>query len=272
MWQVKRKESMLLKTKIVLITKGVSFMGNSIQKNLEAAGFEVLRIEPEIGTLNECKTKSDMFIFFLGNFILNIPETLTYLKDMCFENDKKLFLIGNEAELKAIKEQIPDGAVAQKFQRPFDLKKLTTDISRFATEVNYRDLKKTILLVDDDPTFLKMVKGWLEERYRVTIVTSGAQALMFIADNRPDLILLDYEMPVTSGPQVLEMIRSETGVRGLGQIPVIFLTGKGDRDSVMKVLALKPDGYLLKSLSRDQILKSVDDFFEKRRVEQFNEN
>ena len=262
---------MRLKTKIVFITKGVSFMGNSIQKNLEAAGFDVLRVEPDIDTLNECKQQADLFLFFLGNFVLDISETLVYLKDMCLENDKKLILIGNEAELKAVNVHIPDGVVTKKFQRPFDLKNLTSEVGRYATEVNYRDLKKTILLVDDDPTFLKMVKGWLDENYRVTIVTSGAQALMFIADNRPDLILLDYEMPVTSGPQVLEMIRSETGVRGLGQIPVIFLTGKGDRESVMKVLSLKPDGYLLKSLSRDQILKSVDEFFEKRRVEEINE-
>ena len=120
--------------------------------------------------------------------------------------------------------------------------------------------KKSILLVDDDVTFLKTVKGWLASNYRVTIVTSGAQALMYIADNKPDLILLDYEMPVTSGPQVLEMIRSETRT---GTIPVIFLTGKGDRESVVKVLALKPDGYLLKSTDKATLLKSLEDFFEK---------
>ena len=129
-------------------------------------------------------------------------------------------------------------------------------------------MKKSILLVDDDPTFLKMVKGWLDEEYRVTIVTSGTQALMYIADNKPDLILLDYEMPVTSGPQVLEMIRSETKV---DRIPVMFLTGKGDRESVLKVLSLKPDGYLLKSLNRDQILKSIYEFFEKKHVEELND-
>ncbi len=262
---------MSVKTKVVLITKGVSFMGNSIQKNLEAAGYEVLRVEPEIGALTACKDQAELFVFFLGKFVLDIPETLVFLKDMCLENDKILILIGNEPELIAANVHIPDGAVAKKFKRPFDLKNLTTEVGRFAQAANARELKKSILLVDDDPTFLKMVKGWLDESYRVTIVTSGTQALMFIADNRPDLILLDYEMPVTSGPQVLEMIRSETGVNGVDTIPVIFLTGKGDRDSVMKVLSLKPDGYLLKSLSRDQILKSVDEFFEKKRVESINE-
>ena len=260
-----------MKTKVVLITRGISFMSNSIRKNLETAGYEVVHAEPEIGALAECKDQSDVFIFYLGKFVLEIPETLVYLKDMCLENEKMLILLGNEDELKAVNVHIPDGAVAQKFKRPFDLKKLTAEVGRFAQAASYRELKKNILLVDDDPTFLKMVKGWLDESYRVTIVTSGTQALMYIADNRPDLILLDYEMPVTSGPQVLEMIRSETGVDGVDKIPVIFLTGKGDRESVLKVLSLKPEGYLLKTLSRDQILKSVDDFFEKQRLAQINE-
>ena len=134
-----------------------------------------------------------------------------------------------------------------------------------AQAVGVREAQKSILLVDDDPTFLKMMKGWLDSDYRVTIVTSGTQALMYIADNRPDLILLDYEMPVISGPQVLEMIRSETKV---DNIPVMFLTGKGDRESVLKVLALKPEGYLLKSLNREQILASLIEFFDKKHAEE----
>ena len=91
---------------------------------------------------------------------------------------------------------------------------------------------------------------------------------MYIADNKPDLILLDYEMPVTSGPQVLEMIRSETKT---DTIPVIFLTGKGDRESVLKVLALKPDGYLRKSMEKAALLKSLEEFFEKKKHEQLHE-
>ena len=91
---------------------------------------------------------------------------------------------------------------------------------------------------------------------------------MYLAENKPDLILLDYEMPVTSGPQVLEMIRNETNV---DSIPVIFLTGKGDRESVMKVLELKPDGYLLKSTEKAALLKSIADFFEKKKYEQLQE-
>ena len=64
-------------------------------------------------------------------------------------------------------------------------------------------------------------------------------------------------MPVTSGPQVLEMIRSEPGTR---EIPVVFLTGKDDRESVMDVLDLKPNGYILKNIQRDDLFSRIDEY------------
>ena len=73
-----------------------------------------------------------------------------------------------------------------------------------------------------------------------------------------DLILLDHEMPVTSGPQVLEMLRSDPETRS---IPVIFLTGKSDRESVMAVVNLKPEGYFLKTIDKKELLSNLSKFF-----------
>lgn len=91
---------------------------------------------------------------------------------------------------------------------------------------------------------------------------SSIAAIKSITVNRPDLILLDYEMPVCDGRQTLEMIRSD---KDIADIPVIFLTGRGDMDSVKKVMSLKPEGYLLKTLPEKEIKKTIDDFFEKRK-------
>jgi CheY-like chemotaxis protein len=65
-------------------------------------------------------------------------------------------------------------------------------------------------------------------------------------------------MPVTSGPQVLEMLRSDDETKN---IPVMFLTGKSDKESVMKVVALKPEGYFLKSIQREELLEKLHEFF-----------
>ena len=78
--------------------------------------------------------------------------------------------------------------------------------------------------------------------------------------DKPDLVLLDYEMPVCDGGQVLEMIRSE---EGLSDIPVIFLTGTVDKERVQKIVPLKPAGYLLKTMQPEEIKKNIGEFFEK---------
>ena len=72
-----------------------------------------------------------------------------------------------------------------------------------------------------------------------------------------DLILLDYEMPVVDGPQVLQMLRQESAT---ADIPVVFLTGNGTREAVSRVMALKPEGYILKSTSKADLM----DFLEKK--------
>ena len=242
-------------------------MGNSIQKNFESAGYDVIHVNPTVEEISDIKDEITIMVFYLGKFVEDITDVLVYLKDICLEEDKILILLGNLDELGIVENTLPAAAISAKFERPVDLKKLTAEVGKFAQSVDEKEMQKSILLVDDDPTFLKMMKGWLDPYYRVTIVTSGMQALMYLADNKPNLILLDYEMPVTSGPQVLEMIRSETKV---DRVPVMFLTGKGDRESVMKVVALKPDGYLLKSLPREQILSSIEEFFEKKHIEEIN--
>ncbi|MBP5311145.1 MAG: response regulator, partial [Lachnospiraceae bacterium] len=91
------------------------------------------------------------------------------------------------------------------------------------------------------------------------MANSGLQAIKWLGKNKADLILLDHEMPVTTGPQVLEMLRSDEETKN---IPVIFLTGKGDKESVMAVVALKPEGYFLKTIEKDELLAKLNDFFE----------
>ena len=65
------------------------------------------------------------------------------------------------------------------------------------------------------------------------------------------MILLDYEMPVVDGAQVFQMLQQEPSTQN---IPVIFLTGVGDKDQVERVLRLRPTGYILKSTTKEKLL------------------
>ncbi len=118
-----------------------------------------------------------------------------------------------------------------------------------------------ILVVDDSGAMLRALKSWLDDKYHVTLANSGIAAIKSMALNKPDLILLDYEMPVCNGKQVLEMIRMELEYVDL---PVIFLTRRGDAASIKGVRELRPERYLLKTLDPYLIVRAVDEFFDKR--------
>ena len=258
-----------MEKKVLFLSSGISFMVNAMDNSLQEAGYKLIHIGPSIEEINAHRDDADLYLFYLGKFVSEISDVLVYLKDICTEEEKLLLVIGNPTELAAVEEYIPLPTLAAAIERPLNIKNLITEMDYLVQANDDIARRKNILLVDDDPAYLKMIKSWLSLKYRVTIVTSGAQALMYIADNIPDLILLDYDMPVTSGPQHLEMIRHETKVEG---IPVIFLTGQGPRDSVLNVLALKPDGYLLKSMEQGRLEAAIDAFFEKRKYESLHDN
>ena len=120
-----------------------------------------------------------------------------------------------------------------------------------------------VLVVDVSMTVRQSVKQMLEGSYEVALAESGVAAIRTITLNRPDLILLDYEMPVVNGKQTLEMLRLE---EAFARIPVIFLTGRDDPEIVRELLALKPAGYLLKYLKPAEIKGKIDSFFEKSKA------
>lgn len=122
------------------------------------------------------------------------------------------------------------------------------------------DPKQKILVVDDSMTIRMGMRRLLAGKYEVSEVDSGTAAIRAITLDRPDLILLDYEMPVCDGSHVFEMLRSE---KEFEDIPVIFLTSRDDPESVRKVLSLKPEGYLLKYLKPADIKNRIDEFFNK---------
>lgn len=114
--------------------------------------------------------------------------------------------------------------------------------------------RKHILVVDDDPIMLKTVKEQLRDDYDVATAISGKIAMKFLERKKTDLILLDYEMPGETGPEVLEKIRDNASTK---DIPVVFLTGVSDKDKIQEAIALRPKGYLLKPIDHDKLMATI---------------
>ena len=119
--------------------------------------------------------------------------------------------------------------------------------------------RKHILVVDDDSRMLKIIQRHLADKYDVATALNGKIAFKFLENRKTDLILLDYEMPLESGPTVLKRLRENPLTRN---IPVIFLTGISDRNRIEKALALKPQGYLLKPIDHIKLLSTISKFID----------
>ena len=114
--------------------------------------------------------------------------------------------------------------------------------------------KKTILTIDDSGVFLRMLNGILHEEYDVRMATSCQKALVSICEKKPDLILLDYEMPICNGRETMIKIRE---IESNKNIPIVFVTAVNKVEHIKAVLSLKPAGYVLKPIDKDKLLELI---------------
>lgn len=174
-----------------------------------------------------------------------------------------VLVIGTKDECGAVREYGKEGKV-EFAVRPIlnsDLVKhcrkllKLTPTGESIDEANKRKEKKQILVCDDSPIILRTIKAMLEDNYDISAAKSGEQALRLLKNKKVDLILLDYEMPEMDGRQVFEQLRSNQETK---DIPVVFLTGVSSREHILRVLKLKPEGYLLKPPVRERLIEAIE--------------
>lgn len=117
------------------------------------------------------------------------------------------------------------------------------------------EFQKHILIVDDNALTLRNIKKMLDDKYSVAVAVSAVQAFTSIGRRKPDLILLDYSMPVTDGKMMFEMLQADVE---FSKIPVIFLTSMADEHVVVELLSLKPAGYFLKPPKQEKLLETIE--------------
>lgn len=243
---------------ILILSKTKTYLIKSIaDKIAECGDYNILFATPSVDAISEVKEDIVAILMYADEETADDVSVLTFLKDKLVMENKLFFVVGDINEIRRLERTITPNLVKGIFERPIDVKELAKHVDEQISLLNSVE-KKKILVVDDSGAMLWNIKGWFEDKYQVILANSGAMAIKYLSLNRPDLVLLDYEMPVIDGKVVLEMIRSE---EDFAKIPVFFLTSKGDKESVMNVTKLKPEGYLLKTMAPAEIVKTIDDFF-----------
>ena len=115
--------------------------------------------------------------------------------------------------------------------------------------------KKVVLIVDDEPANINLVAEILHNLYEIRIATNGMTALSMIEKAKPDLILLDINMPQMNGYEVAAKLKSSQETTN---IPFIFLTGKSDAQSIVEGFKHGAVDYISKPFSKEELLARVE--------------
>jgi two-component system, OmpR family, alkaline phosphatase synthesis response regulator PhoP len=123
---------------------------------------------------------------------------------------------------------------------------------------------KTILVVDDEPKIVQLVRDYLERAgFHVHTALNGKTALALAHSERPDLIILDLGLPEMDGLDVTRIIRKESNV------PILMLTARSEETDKLVGLELGADDYITKPFSPKELVARVRVFF--RRMEIYSQ-
>lgn len=121
--------------------------------------------------------------------------------------------------------------------------------------------KIQVLVVDDEPRYLKLVRYNLEAAgYEVITAASGEEALSMVAGTNPDLIILDIRLPGINGYEVC------TRIREFSATPIIMLTAKGEEREKVQGLRLGADDYITKPFGAEELVARVESLLRRSRT------
>ncbi len=253
-----------MEKQIAIISRQFSVVVKSMERGLAEKGYTVLLIKDDISAIKEQLDETEAFILYLHDadsgdmqFIKSVILICDTFKDL----RRRLILIGSAGSKEAYYGSATMLSDHEWVDRPIDMPKLERALQNEIENQRLKNKRKKILIIDDDAFYAQMIIKWLEKSYTVESVTDGMMGISWLAKNEVDLILLDYEMPVVDGPKILEMLRMHPDT---SSIPVIFLTGVGTKESIARVMNLKPQGYILKSTTNEELNRTLDEFFSKQ--------
>jgi two-component system phosphate regulon response regulator PhoB len=102
---------------------------------------------------------------------------------------------------------------------------------------------KTILIVDDELSILKMLSDYLKSKYQIVTAINGQTALKFIKEKKPDLMIVDWMLPDIEGPEIVTRVRNFSDSK---DIPILMLTAKGEESDKIKGFSSGVDDFLVK--------------------------
>ena len=246
--------------KIVLIGQKKEFLVLSTQAEMERRGYDIELVEPLVSSINQAYENAKICVLFV-DIADSLRGVLNFLKDNAFEKKFEICIVGEKLEVKDALKYIGEFNVGNCFERPVNSREISDGLEQLYEKAIQRNERKSILIIDDEPEYLRRTQQILHNHYKIYVANSGASALMLLAKHKVSLILLDYLMPVADGFQVLKMLKKEPET---SSIPVIFLSGIEDERAAAQMAKYGAEAYIYKGMAAKTLVTTISDYFAKK--------
>ncbi len=139
--------------------------------------------------------------------------------------------------------------------KPVSKDTLINKIDELYTRRDNRSERHTVLLIDDDMSYLKQLNNYLHDDYNVIMINSAKLALDYLLKHTPDVIVLDFQMPLYNGAAIMNMIQKNNPVN---PIPVIVLSGALNIESLQECYPYNPAACLAKPISKETLIQNIE--------------
>jgi len=183
-----------------------------------------------------------------------------------------VIFVSSKDDRESIIQGLELGA-ADYITKPFEISELVNRINDLFNFEFSPDNKARILVVDDSPSILKSVNHILSGDYLVYVTPKPEHVRMMLKKIDPDLFILDCNMPVLTGFDLVPIIRS---VSGHEETPILFLTAEGTKDNLFASITVGASDFLVKPIDelvlREKIWLYLENYLARRRVREIIKN
>ncbi len=261
----------------VFILHKMSIIARGLERKLTDRGIRVTAVTDQYDSLPSLASETGVYVLYLPENVTEGSAEYSFLEQVCSllsDIQSSVLVIGEARHKSELSGKFPILDTSRWFVKPVNPDLFCAEVTELcggdasvsdapagassgAATAASNTAEKKIFLVDDDPAFAAMVRTWLKDTYKTYVGTDGMQAVNFLRKNPVDLVLLDYDMPVVNGPQVLQMLREDPAT---AEIPIIFLTGVATEEEIRQLKELNPDGYILKATPKEKLLDYLKDW------------
>ncbi len=139
--------------------------------------------------------------------------------------------------------------------KPVSKDTLINKLNELCVKIDNKTERHTVLLIDDDMSYLKQLNSYLHDQYNVIMINSAKLALDYLLKHTPDIIVLDFQMPLYNGATIMNMIQKNNP---LHPIPVILLSGALNIETLQECYPYSPAACLAKPISKQALIENIE--------------